>query len=71
MCIRHRSPDADTLVAQILEIAYPGIGASDDGECLRIERDQHAELRIRPGGGKRSLTVKGRIGNVGLRQAKR
>ena len=27
--------DADALAAQILKIAYAGIGASDDGKCFR------------------------------------
>src|ERR1700730_18015471 len=63
-------PDADALAAQILEVAYAGIGASDDGKCFPVKCDQGAQLRIRAGGRERSFTMKGRIGDVGLRKAK-
>src|SRR5271165_6884398 len=64
-------PDAHALAAQILEIAYAGIGASDNGKCFRVECDQHAQLRIGAGGSKRSLSMKSGISDIGLRKAKR
>src|ERR1700739_230084 len=63
--------DADPLATQILEIAYAGIGPSDNGKCLRVEGDYRAELGIGAGGSKRPLTIESSQGDVGLRQAKR
>ena len=63
-------PDADALAAQIPEIAYTGIGASDDGKCFAVECDQRAQLRIGASGRERSLTMKSGIGDIGLRKAK-
>src|SRR5271170_4742737 len=63
--------DADALAAQILEVAYAGIGPSDNGKCFRIECDQDAQLRIGAGSSKGALTMVSGIGDVGLRKAKR
>src|SRR5437762_11933825 len=49
--------DADPLALQVLEIAYAGIGASDNRKCLRVESDYHAELRIGAAGSEYSLTI--------------
>lgn len=61
--------DADPTAAQILKIAYAGIGASDDSERLRKKRDQHPQLRIGTSDGERSRSMKCGVGNVSLRQA--
>src|SRR5215469_4556614 len=63
--------NADALATQILEVIYAGIGASDDGECFRVKRDDRAQPRIGPSGGERPLSMDSRIGDVGLRKAKR
>src|SRR3984893_4985764 len=63
-------PDADALAAQILEVAYAGIGASDDGKCFPVKCDQGAQLWIGASSRERSLTMKSGIGDVGLRKAK-
>src|SRR5215472_16741883 len=63
--------NADALGTQVLEIAYGGIGASDDGKCFRVKGNYHAQLRIGAGGSERSLTMESGIGDIGLRKAKR
>jgi hypothetical protein len=63
--------DADALAAQILEVAYVGIGPRDNGKCFRIECDQDAQLRIGTGCTKGALAMESGIGDVGLRKAKR
>src|SRR5215471_10997049 len=49
--------NAHPLVTQVLEIAYAGIGASDNGKCFRVQCDYHAELRSGTGRRERSLTT--------------
>src|SRR4029077_4173671 len=63
--------NADPLAAQVLEIAYAAIGASDNRKCLRVESDYHAELRIRAGASEWPFTIEGGYGDIGLRKAKR
>src|SRR5215813_4220884 len=45
--------NANPFATQVLEIAYPGIRASNNGKCLRIECDYRAELWIGAGGSER------------------
>src|SRR5580704_19299543 len=63
--------DTDALAAQILEVAYAGIGPSDNGKCFRIECDQDAQLRVGAGCSEGALSMESGIGDVGLRKAKR
>jgi hypothetical protein len=62
--------NADPLPTQVLEIAYAGIGASDNGKCFRVKCHYRAELRIGAGSSERPLTIKGGQRDVGLRKAK-
>src|SRR5262249_40989241 len=64
-------PNANPFAMQVLEIADPGIRASDDGKCLWIECDYRAELWIRAGGSKRPLSLESGQRHVGLRKSKR
>src|SRR5215472_8472440 len=57
--------NADALAAQVLEIAYAGIGASDNRKCFRIQCDYHAEHRMGTIGTERPLTMISGQGNVG------
>ena len=63
--------DTDPFAAQVLEIAYPGIRASNNGKCFRIECNYRAQLWIRSGDIERPLTVESSQGYVGLRKSKR